>query len=425
MDKVRHPSKSSKEKDSNFGIERVMKIGWKRKESADSESHSLAESIENDLDNAFIRRKPTRRELREFEEMDADVNFTSRARLSGRIPWRDFSELEIQAILKIHFENLGYNVRWPHRDDPSHESGVDLDCTSKRGKKHVLVAVKKKPLKTAIAQVLELSRKDAEERVYVYVDGAAESFQESIKDFRRKVAFWDENRLEEHLRSSEMTLSLRLDNSLANHAQFAVMKSIMNVIGSEELLKLKLVIQNKNRMLDDLWGIKDRAVTLNKCASMIQLMLEDNDRFGRKLSYETLEALTLWCFDYLYVYALVSLKNFFEHLTPTFKILLARVHERTRIRSNWLELYTYRPGLMPGRVLATLEDYEKQKAKYKPINESLKNLRKQAKKKIPLIELTEQEKFADLFRHFGIWAHGLESTVDDLFTKAVRGQVPP
>ncbi len=72
--------------------------------------------------------KLTKQDLREMEEFVADVRFTDGATLSKGIPWKEFSEREVQGILKIHFEVLGYDVTWRHEGDPANERGIDLEC---------------------------------------------------------------------------------------------------------------------------------------------------------------------------------------------------------------------------------------------------------------------------------------------------------
>lgn len=105
------------------------------------------------------------------EEDELDGPFAMGAIIDNEIPWKDFDEVEIQGLLKLHFEDLGYKVIWRHRQDPANEEGVDLECIRKTPANRVVIAVKKKPKHDDISQVLELSNTDANRRIYVYVEG--------------------------------------------------------------------------------------------------------------------------------------------------------------------------------------------------------------------------------------------------------------
>ncbi len=67
----------------------------------------------------------------EIDEHLFELIFTSGGTLSRGIPWIKYTENEIQGILKIHFEILGYDVIWRHKDDPANEHGIDLECQKK------------------------------------------------------------------------------------------------------------------------------------------------------------------------------------------------------------------------------------------------------------------------------------------------------
>jgi hypothetical protein len=155
-----------------------------------------------------------------------NLNFNLGNPISKGIPWNIFSELEIQAILKIHFETFGYNVIWRHKDDPANECGVDLECTRKKDNQIIKIAVKKKPKKEDLGQVIELSQNEADQRIYVYINGTAQSFRKQIPNFEPKVVFWDETKLEEYLVESNLTFKLLVDNTFTNYA----IQNITNII---------------------------------------------------------------------------------------------------------------------------------------------------------------------------------------------------
>jgi len=350
-----------------------------------------------------------------------DINFASGNPISKGIPWDAYPELEVQTILKIHFETLGFEVSWRHQDDPANEKGIDLECTRDSDNQKVLIAVKKKPKKEALAQLVELVDHPANKRIYVYIGGATQSFRDKFSKFEPQVEFWDEKKLEEHLSDSGLTLQLKIANSRANDAMLRIMKRLIGVIKSKPE-KDSLSGKPSQETMETLWGMKDRAVTFHRCFAMAQLMFEDSSRFG-ELTDEQVQNLVVYVLDYVYVYGLMSLCRTFEDLSPELIELLSYVYDITKIRSNWLELYTYSRGLVPGAVDTAHREYAKERAEWKGVVKSLKARAKEAGS--PEIEYTRLDRAAEAFRRLNVWGHGLESTLDDLYTKCVRGYVEP
>ncbi len=366
-----------------------------------------------DITTSILR--GSERGIQEWDEQFAKLNMSLGKPISKGIPWPSFSEVEIQAILKLHFEILGFSVIWRHREDPANEKGIDLECRRDSDGKKIIVAVKKKPKKNDLGQVLELSQGDAHERMYVYVNGAAQSFRDQRETFASEVGFWDEKILEERLNESDLTLKLKADNSPAKMAMFRIMKGIIEVIDNQPSnTPSQPPSQELMRML---WDMKDRAVTVNRCLSMAQLMFEDSSRFG-DLSDIKAQNLMVWCLDFIYTYGLNSLQSVFVALPRELKELLSCVHENTKVRSNWLQLFTYDPGLIPGRVEDACGKYEQLIASWKNNTEKLQSI--PAEDDISEPAYTELEEVADELRRLGIWADGLEGTIDSLFEEYVH-----
>lgn len=363
-------------------------------------------------------------EFTAFEEMDydnesaLDLNFQSGSPLFKGIPWEDYSELEIQTILKMHYEYLGYDVIWRHRIDPANEAGVDLEC-SRDGEK-VMTAVKKRPKKEALAQLVELEGQVGK-KVYVYVGGAAQSFRDQLAKFDRRIDFWDEKRLEEQLNPSGLTLELKIANSPTNDAMYIIMGGIIKAISTRPLQEQGQP-EVTAELMETLWGMKDRAVTANQCLRMAQQMFERESNFN-ELTDNQVQSIVVYLLDFVYAYGLLSLKSLFSRMPSDLMAQLHAVHEKTAIRSNWLLLYAYRPGLMPGRVEAAYKEYEEEKAKAKKMDESIKLLAKDGL--LPEAKVTNIDDATRAFRKFANWAYGLEGTIDDLYTKCVRGDVRP
>jgi hypothetical protein len=200
-----------------------------------------------------------------------------------------------------------------------------------------------------------------------------------------------------------------------------IMRRLIEVIKSKPE-KDPLSGKPNQETMETLWGMKDRAVTVNKCAGMAQLMFEGSSRFG-ELTGEQVQNLVVYVLDYVYVYGLMSLCRTFEDLSPELQELLYHVHDVTKIRSNWLELYTYRRGLVPGAVDTVHREYAKERAEWKGVVKSLEAGAKEAGS--PETEYTRLHRAAEAFRRLSVWGHGLESTLDDLYAKCVRGYVEP
>ena len=353
--------------------------------------------------------KPVRRtklDQRETDEFLADIMVTDGKTLSKGIPWEDFSEREIQGILKIHFQVLGYDVTWRHKDDPANERGVDLECSRNGHQRRVLVSVKKRPKK------VELSSEPADKRFYVYVGGASQSFRDKISKFRRKVEFWNEQTLEKNLSHTGLTLSLKIDNSLATRAMSEIVNKILWAIKTQPGSKAEPIPPSE--VLDTLWGMKDRAVTYHRCAAMAQLMFEDSTRFG-DLTHDQIQRLVIWTLDYIYANALLVLRNTFDPMSPELHARLYRVYHKTKVRSNWGDLFFFKRELVPGMVESTVAKNDEERVKWKDVRRKIK-IRKR-----DFAQRGGMDDAADEIRVLGISAGGLEGTIDDLF----RDAVPP
>jgi len=360
--------------------------------------------------------KPTKQDLRKRDEFLADIMVTDGKTLSKGIPWEHFSEREIQGILKIHFQVLGYDVTWRHKDDPANEHGIDLECSRNGQERTVLVSVKKRPKKEALAQVVELSSEPADKRFYVYIGSGAQSFRDKISRFRRKIEFWNEQTLENNLNQTGLTLSLKIDNSLATQAMSEIVNRILWAIKTPPISKAEPLPLSE--VLDTLWGMKDRAVTYHRCLTMAQLMFEDSTRFGQ-LTHDQIQRLVTWTLDYIYANALLVLRNTLDPMSPDLHARLFRVYQKTKVRSNWGDLFHFKREFMPGIVELTVAKSDEDRANWKDIARRMKIRKKDFTQRGGLHDAANE------IRILGISAGGLEGTVDDLFRDAVSPGLPP
>lgn len=131
----------------------------------------------------YVRRDPI---LGIDDETELQSPFAMGAEVDDEIPWAAYDELEIQGLLKVHFEELGYKVVWRHQDDAANEEGVDLECSRGQADR-ILLAVKKKASHDDISQVLDLVKHKAAKRIYVYTESASQSFRNNFKEFSNRV----------------------------------------------------------------------------------------------------------------------------------------------------------------------------------------------------------------------------------------------
>ena len=355
----------------------------------------------------------------DYDSEFLDINFSIGHPVSKGIPWTKYTEREIQTLLKMHFEQLGYDVVWRHEQDPANENGVDLECVNRATKRRLLVAVKKKPVKEAIAQIVQLAANPANEMVYAYVGGASQSFRDNIKGFKDKVKFWDETELESQMNSTGMTLRLKVANSEAEAAMHEIMRSLLSVLDDKTLGVP--VSKPSTETMETLWGIKDRAVTVHKCAEMAQLMFEDSSRFGEPSHLQT-QKLVVYVLDYVYLYGLRPLMLTLQTLSPELKSLLRHVYEKTKIRSNWFELFMYRRGPAPGYVDYVHRDYVKERTEMKGALDFLSKMKTKGKHSA-LATNTHLDDASEMMRFMNVWADGLEGSFDYVFTKCLKGEV--
>jgi len=285
----------------------------------------------NPIDIIHLMATRIQRTKKEMGQKPRNQKFTFKKPVSEGIPWKKFSEIEIQAILKHHFEILGFDVIWRHKHDSANEKGIDLECIRKADKKKIIIAVKIKPLKNDIAQVLELTNSRADQKIYVHINGTAQSFRDLSEQYGSDIEFWDPNKLEEKLEESNLTLILKINNSCTSNAIHDITKILektINTIPKQEFP------QPTAEVMETLWGMKNRAVSVNKCANLNNNQVLD---------------LVLWCHDHISS-ALDSLLDGFKSQSSDMKAIIYHTHKVTSVRSNWRNLKFFDLGLIPGNV---------------------------------------------------------------------------
>lgn len=284
------------------------------------------------------------------------------------IPWHEFKELEIQALLVMHQRLLGYKVDWRHREDRAHEEGVDIFCRHETSGKTVAISVKKDPKKKDLYQFIELAKADADDRYYVYVGTRSGEFRRKATDERVRIL--DSEDLEKLLEPLGLQFQLIVDNTPFVREFSRVRRGFSQMIVGERAKPSKTVsLQWDQKDYEKVWIIKDRATSIHKCLRLIQHISEAPFE-SPYLSDEAMKHMLLVSLDHLDKDALSPL---IEAMDERFWQFVRADFQRRRSHSDWL--YLYKPGfyLQPGHIL---EFYETPTTE---VPENLPQSRKQTK----------------------------------------------
>ena len=334
-----------------------------------------------------------------------------------QIPWKKYSEEEIQEIVAYLFSCRGYEVYNLHKVDRRGEKGADLECSKTGETSKVLIAIKKKPRKKDIHQLEELARREAEVKIYIYVEEPSASFKRFMNRIKN-VSFWDSRKLTREIFNvnTRFYLFLIIENYIK--------KSIYNIILSfckiyvdidRGEIEVKAPMKADIQMLNLLWNAKDRSASLHKSLRTLQEFFENIDlsnidgetkksiingflRSLFALHYNSLKPLELLLREFLNKYT----NNFVQYCV------------QTKGGSNWRFFFNCMPQLLPGYII---DSFEKAKQKYVEIKAILKDEKNNFSVKNNL-----SETLGDISRVLANEAYWLEETVDDLLSIALFGK---
>lgn len=180
------------------------------------------------------------------------------------INWERYTEEEIHTIICLLYQGLDYHVRNLHKADRANENGADI-VVEKNAEK-IAIAVKIKPSKADRDQVIDLSKRTEEKKIYIYIKTPTDKFQKFIPEFNEKIEFWDAKKLNDFFREKRpyFMANLIFDTSEIYH-ELEGLKFLLFFL-REKCSKLKkepVKKLSKNDFLV-LWRLKDVAVTLYK-----------------------------------------------------------------------------------------------------------------------------------------------------------------
>ena len=269
-----------------------------------------------------------------------------------RIPWDEYSEEEIQAILKQYFESLGYKVDWLHMEDRRMEKGIDLQCTKRN--KSIGIAVKRKPVSSDHRQLVDLVNSKCKRKIYVYVYKPTPTFRVKVERYKKHVEFWNPKLIERTFKKTQVGLCLLYDLYFGN-SPFAE-KAAAFLTSLHSLVKSKKKISSRSfplKKMGDLWQLKDSVVSMHKSLGLLLETFEDeavianiNEIAIFKIFLIALESITFSLHKFIELWEKATADN----------SLIFQAYEEWGDRSNWFSLWhqaadledvsIYRPGIM-------------------------------------------------------------------------------
>jgi len=279
------------------------------------------------------------------------------------VPWEDYSEDEISELVSLMFRKKGFSVYNVHILDRRMEDGIDIECKKSPGESRTLIAIKVKPVKKDVGQLIQFSEQDGEKRVYIHILPPSMDFKKKMEGMSSRVDFWDAKKLTEELFNAfpEMYMSLMIEN----YALMDLYK--INALLISGYLKAKnsdIVgdrVKPNPKVIQTLWNAKDRTVSLHKSFLALQVLFEEMN-LGKNIDNEKKKAIAfayLYTLQYLQTTSLAPLLNLFTEILKDYPEIFSRFVSQSRDSSHWITLASLRPHFLPGYVLKTAAGWDK------------------------------------------------------------------
>lgn len=334
-----------------------------------------------------------------------------------QVPWKEYSEDEIQEILSHLFNCKGYKVYNVHRADRRGEIGADLECIRPAETEKILISVKKKPQQKDILQLETLAKRDASTKIYVYVEEPSASFKEAMNK-ALEVTFWDSQKLTLEIFRTDLRfyLFLIIENNI-ERTSYRITFSFLRMYFDLEKgkMKIKEPAQADAEMLNLLWNAKDRSASLHKSLRTLQEIYENTEltTASHKETESIVNGFLRGLFS-LHMNSLKPLEILLTEFIAKYPNNFAQFCLQTKGRSNWLFFSTHIPELLPGYVIKSFEKEAEESAKLEQF------LDKSGAPRVPPETLSET--LADVSRIIANSAYWLEDTVDDLHSIGFFGK---
>lgn len=330
-----------------------------------------------------------------------------------QVPWKEYSEKEIQEIVAFLFRTQGYNVHKAHKKKGT-EAAADLECVRSSETDKILIRIKKKPQQKNIHQLETLARRHARTKIYVYIEEPSASFKEAIKR-TSGVSFWDSRKLtsETFNKNLRFYLSLIIENYF-ERTSYRITLSFCKFYQDidEENVKVGEPAKADAKMLNMLWNAKDRSASLHKSLRTMQEIFENTDlsSLAEKTTKSVVNGFLRGLFS-LHINSLRPLEVLFNEFITKYPNNFAQFCIQTKGRSNWMFFFTHFPELLPNHIIRALKKEEKESVKFKQFMDKTG------------VDLDSPDSVSDILSDLSrITANGaywLEDTIDDLLSIAL------
>lgn len=363
--------------------------------------------------------EPINQDVMSLEEMELEYDefkdFLDREyREYGiEIDWNQFNEEQIQTLLAILFNSIGYSIENLHEADRAREDGADL--VVKKSKESIAIAVKIKPKNNDRQQLYDLSKRKENKKIYVYIKTPAGKFREYIKEFKGNVEFFDEKKLNNFFREKNLgfTCSLIFDSHKISYTISEAQRILFGL--REKCLNLE---KRTPKGLDRqsfkwLFRLKDDAVSLYKTNENVITLLEKPINIKKRELNEHFLKLFI---KYMYILnsRLRSFLNYFELFYNRNEDLVNNSIIENDGKSHWLHLLQYKSD----NSLPSLKKELEEAIKYDQV---LKRLKKRLPDKEEEKYWRESAKNNDVWsvmesrvRNLMIFGAGIEAIIDDI-----------
>jgi hypothetical protein len=334
------------------------------------------------------------------------------------IPWKLYSEEEIQEVLTYLFSQKGYEVYNLHKVDRSGEDGVDLECNKEGETEKLLIAVKVHPRSKDVEQLKKLAAQPSKTKIYVFSEEPTSKFKKEMVRLQRKVSFWNSEKLTSELFNT--TIGFYLWLVVENYFEkdlFGITLSFCKIYVNLKKRKRKphSPVEANNEMINLLWNAKDRSVSLHRSLRTLQAFFEETNLY--EITEDTKKTIIhafLGSLAEIHQKSLRPLRRLFEEFIIKYPGNFDQFCLQTANRSNWMQFLTYLPQLSPGHIIESFEKAKKESLEYKELFDKLEVEPSAGESHLGEILANISQILANV-------AYFLEDTVDDLLSIGLLG----
>ena len=377
-----------------------------------------------DTESALGQLTPEDANLLDADELAESWDFDEHRSSLGReykieVNWDGYDEPQVQLLLAILFQSVGYRPDNLHEADRAREEGADLVLS--KPKHTIALAVKKKPKSSDRQQLSDLSKRGEDERIYVYTQTPSVKFLNSMGDYKGIVDFWDRGRLNEFFATTNLglTVSLIFDDSDFSRTVRRAQTTLLALLLKCRRLEKRAAAPLDSRSFRLLFRLKDEGVSLHKTNQNVVILLE------RPINLKSRELDEHFCrvfLQYLDILngRLTSFLGAFDRFYVMNEDLVHNSIIENDGRSHWLHLTHYGPD-------NTLPALKKELREAIDASEALKKLKKTPSARAVDDSWKEIAKNNDVWaemesrvRRLMVFGAAIEAIVDDIVDEYAR-----